>query len=74
MTDHLTAAGLACRDGKPPRLAARLGTDGWLSLSLDDRPVFLSEQDMPKRPDLVVDSACVAPIDPKVGKAPNVRA
>ena len=74
MSDRITAESLAYRDGKPPGLAVRPGIDGWLSLSLNERPVFISEQDVPKRPDLVVDSVRVAPVNPKVGESLTVRA
>jgi hypothetical protein len=73
MSDRLTAESLAYRDGRPPNLAVRPGADGWLSLPLDERPVFISEQDTPKRPDLVVDSVRVAPAKPKVGESLTVR-
>jgi hypothetical protein len=73
MTDRLTAESLAYRDGEPPCLAVRPEADGWLSLSLDERPVYISELDTPKRPDLVVDSVRVAPANPKVGESLTVR-
>jgi hypothetical protein len=74
MTDRITAESLAYRDGRPPALAVKPGTDGWLSLSLDERPVFISEQDAAERPDLVVDSVRVIPANLRVGEHPTVRA
>jgi hypothetical protein len=74
MSDRISAESLAYRDGRPPSLAVKPVTDGSLSLSLDERPVFISEQDVRKRPDLVVDSVRLAPANPKVGESLTVRA
>jgi len=73
-SDRLIAESLAYRDGRPPTFAVLPGADGWLSLALDERPVFISEQSVPNRPDLVVDSVRVVPVDPRVGGLLTMRA
>jgi len=71
--DALAAESLAY-DTQTPAFEVRPGLDGWLSLGLNERPIFVREIGSPKRPDLVVDSVKVAPEEPKVGKVMTVRA
>jgi hypothetical protein len=54
-TNSLTAESLAYT-GTPPVFSPRAKDDGWLSLTLNPRPVFISEKTAPQRPDLRVDS------------------
>ena len=58
-TDSIVAEPLAYAS-TTPTLSPRVANDGWLSLTLNPRPVFIREASGPQRPDLRVDSvACV---------------
>jgi hypothetical protein len=54
-SDSLACESLAYT-GTPPVFSPRITDDGWLSLTLNSRPVFISEKGAPMRPDLIVDS------------------
>jgi hypothetical protein len=54
-TNSLAAESLAYT-GTPPTFSPKVTNDGWLSLNLNSRPVFISETESPLRPDLRVDS------------------
>jgi hypothetical protein len=54
-TNTLAAESLAYT-GTPPTFSPKVTNDGWLSIDLDSRPVFISERTAPQRPDLRVDS------------------
>ncbi len=72
-TDELAAESLAY-DVEASAFEAKPDLDGWLSLGLNERPVFVWETGPAERPDLVVDSVKVAPEEPEVGKVMMVRA
>jgi hypothetical protein len=54
-TDTLTAESLAYSK-TTQAFSPTVANDGWLSLDLNPRPVFISEKTAPQRPDLRVDS------------------
>jgi hypothetical protein len=54
-TNSLAAESLAY-SRTPPAFSPKVNDDGWLSLNLNSRPVFISETESPLRPDLRVDS------------------
>jgi hypothetical protein len=54
-TNRLAAESLAYT-GTPPAFSPTVASDGWLSMSLNPRPLFISEAGSPLRPDLRVDS------------------
>jgi len=54
-TNSLAAESLAYTR-TPPAFSPRVADDGWLSLTLNPRPAFISETSAPLRPDLKVDS------------------
>jgi hypothetical protein len=54
-TNSLAAESLAYT-GTPPTFSPKVNEDGWLSIDLNSRPVFISERTAPQRPDLRVDS------------------
>jgi hypothetical protein len=54
-TNSLSAESLAY-SSTPPGFSPKVNDDGWLSMNLDSRPVFISEKTAPQRPDLGVDS------------------
>ena len=54
-TNSLAAESLAYTR-TPPAFSSRVADDGWLSLNLNSRPVFISEKTAPQRPDMRVDS------------------
>jgi hypothetical protein len=52
-TNSLAAKSLTyCRT--PPAFSPKVNDDGWLSMDLTSRPVFISEKTSPQRPDLEV--------------------
>ena len=57
-TNSLAAESLAYTR-TPPAFSPRVKDDGWLSMILSARPVFISERTAPQRPDLRVDSVRV---------------
>ena len=59
-TNSLAAESLAYSK-TPPTFSSRVADDGWLSVTLNARPVFISEKAPPMRPDLRVDSVRVVP-------------
>jgi hypothetical protein len=59
-TDSLAAESLAYT-GTPPPFSAPVAPDGWLSLSLNERPAFVTEVTDTLRPDLRVDSVRYSP-------------
>ncbi|GEM_PF-1276236 len=59
-TSSLAAESLAYSK-TPPTFSSRVADDGWLSVTLNARPVFISEKAPPMRPDLRVDSVRVVP-------------
>jgi hypothetical protein len=54
-TGKLAAESLAY-SRTPPAFSLKVNDDGWLSMNLNSRPVFISEKTAPQRPDLRVDS------------------
>ncbi|MBM3331538.1 hypothetical protein FJY68_06755 [candidate division WOR-3 bacterium] len=54
-TDQLAGESLAY-SSKTPTFTPRVADDGWLSLDLNTRPIFIHEVGSPERPDLRVDS------------------
>lgn len=62
-TSSLAAESLAYSK-TPPAFSPKVADDGWLSVALNARPVFISEKAPPMRPDLRVDSVRVVPTSP----------
>jgi hypothetical protein len=54
-TNSMAAESLAY-SRTPPALSPMVTNDGWLSMNLHSRPVFISERTTPQRPNLRVDS------------------
>jgi len=73
MSDELRAESLAYK-AEIPTFRAEPAPDGWLSLELNERPVFVWETGRAERPDLVVDSVRVEPAEPKMGRLMTIRA
>jgi hypothetical protein len=67
-TNNLAAESLAY-SRTPPAFSSRVANDGWLSLNLNPRPVFVSEKAAPQRPDLRVDSVRVVRMNPGIVRA-----
>ncbi len=61
-TNSLAAESLAY-SVTTPAFSPRVRDDGWLSMTLNARPVFISEKTAPQRPDLRVDSVQFVPAD-----------
>jgi hypothetical protein len=54
-TDELAGESLAY-SGTTPAFTPRVADDGWLTLNLNQRPIFIHEAAPPQRPDMAVDS------------------
>ena len=72
-TESLLVESLALAPGRRTS-RTESSPDGWLRLSVGDRPVFVTEVGPVRRPDLVVDSVTVGPQQPRAAEVVTITA